>query len=245
MLVRNILVSVGLLLGTMLAPSAHAMSVSPIHVEMTSVGSAGRAQITVSNESANALPVETGIGRLILTEDGTNKSTAANDEFLIFPPQAIIPPGGAQVFRVQWVGDPQIKESQSYMMTVSQVPIKLPANQSAVQVVMSFGVMINVAPPQGRSDLQVAGAGTAIDKTGKRHPTVTIANNSHVHGLLQDSVLRVSAGTWSKTYQPNDIAQRVGIGLVQPGKRRKFVLPDQLPANASTVLATIEYRGKR
>jgi fimbrial chaperone protein len=106
---------------------------------------------------------------------------------------------------------------------------------------MSFGVVINVAPPEGRPVLRVVTTGIAVDKHGKRHPIITVEDQSNVHALMESAVLRMSAGDWSKTYQPGEFAQIMGIGLVQPGKRRKFTLPDELPNGAETVQASIEY----
>ena len=42
------------------------------------------------------------------------------------------------------------------------------------------------------------------------------------------------------TLTPNLIADRVGIGLVQPGRRRKFTLPIELPATVARVNASVE-----
>ena len=228
------------LAGIAAASPARAMSVSPIHIEMTSVGQTGHSQVIVTNTSNTPLPIDTAMKRLELDENGNTKTVPAGDEFLVFPPQAMIPPGGTQVLRIQWVGEPNLAQSQSYMLTVTQIPVKLPKTQSGVQVVMSFGIIVNVAPPQGQSNLKLVSTGIAIDKAGKRHPTITVEDSSNVHAVLQSAVLHLSAGAWSRTYQPGEIAQSIGIGLVQPGKRRKFVLPDVLPADAGTVQASLE-----
>jgi fimbrial chaperone protein len=152
-------------LATLTAVTAHlssavqAMSTSPVHIEMSTTGTAGRNQVTVTNDAPTTLPVEVHIQRMTMDENGNQRLSKGGDDFLIFPPQAIIPPGGTQVFRLQWVGEPLIAESQSFVMTMSQVPLKLPQNKSAIQVVMAFGVVVNVAPPQGQGALKVTGTG--------------------------------------------------------------------------------------
>ncbi len=35
----------------------------------------------------------------------------AEEDFIVYPPQATIPKGGAQIFRVQWIGDPTVKRA--------------------------------------------------------------------------------------------------------------------------------------
>ncbi|NJO34089.1 MAG: fimbria/pilus periplasmic chaperone [Rhodospirillales bacterium] len=231
-------------IGGVSAP-AYAMGVTPIHIEMTSTGAGGRAQVTVSNDGTSPLPVEASIQSLALEENGEQKLSTAGDEFLLFPPQALIPAGRSQVFRLQWVGEPLLQSSQSYLLSLSQIPVQLPKGSSAVQIVMSFGVFVNVAPPQGQAQLRIAGTGIATDRQGKRRPIITVENPSRVHGLLPQSTIYLSAGSWSRTVTEAELRDKIGIGLVQPGKRRKFILPVDLPANVSSLQASIEYKPKR
>lgn len=226
--------------------SAHAASVTPIHLEMTSSGSGSRQQIVVTNDSKSPLPIEITVQGLDVDLNGQRKVTKGKDEFLVFPPNALVAPNGSQVFRIQWVGEPELPASQSYLLTVNQIPVKQPAGQSSVQVVMNFGVIINVAPPKGESALQLVGTGIERDKkTGKSHPAVTVNNPTKVHALLPNSTIRLSGAGWSHVFSPGEMREKVGIGLVQPGKKRKFILPVDLPANVTKVEATLDYKPKR
>jgi fimbrial chaperone protein len=219
-----------------------AMTVSPMHVEMISVGKSSISQIKVSNESSEPLPIEAILERLSYSEAGELQSKRTNENFVIIPPQALIPPGGTQMFRVQWVGAPDMAKSESYLLSLAQIPVKMPKGKSGVQVVTSMGVMINVAPAQGKPSLEIVETGTVTGKDGKRRATIVIANNSPVHGLIEKSDIKLSAGSFTKNYSASELGQRLGIGLVQPGKRRKFVMPDALPANAKQVQASLTYQ---
>lgn len=226
------------------APVA-ATSVSPIQLEMTSAGPASRTQVTVTNTGPGPLTLEATLKRMELGENGEQQLSRGGDEFLIFPPQAMVPPGGTQVFRVQWVGEPQLQASQSFLLSLVQIPVKLPKGQAAVQVVMSFGVLINVAPPQGVPELNLVGTGVAVEKPGNHHPTITVENPTAVHALLQQATIKLTGGSWSQTLTPSEIGRKIGAGLVQPGKRRKFTLPVDLPAGVTGVQASIDYRPKQ
>lgn len=219
---------------------AQAMTVSPMQVEMISAGKYSHAQVSVVNTSDQPLPVEAVIQRLTLDEAGRPKTSKAGEEFLVMPPQAMIPPGATQNFRVQWLGDPMMAQSQSFLLYMNQIPVKLPAGKSGVQVVMSMGVMINVAPPQGTTSMKVVQTGIATDKNGKRFPTITVENTSTIHALLPQATINLVSGNWSSTLTPRSIGDRIGIGLVQPGKRRKFTLPVELPASVSNIQASLE-----
>jgi fimbrial chaperone protein len=102
-----------------------AMSVVPALIDMSTSGGK-TSQISVVNDGAKPLPVEIIVSRIDLDENGEIKSAPAGDDFLIFPPQAMVAPGATQAFRLQWVGDPQIKKSQSYIFSVNRKRVSAP-----------------------------------------------------------------------------------------------------------------------
>ena len=227
------------------SPSA-AMVVAPVHVEMTSAGSGGRAQVTVTNDSHYPLPVETSVEKMKLDENGGHTLSKAGNEFMVFPPQALIPAGGSQVFRVQWVGEPMLGESQSFILAITQIPLKMSDSKKGVQVVASLGVNINVAPPQATASLKLVGAEIATAKDGKRQPTITVENPTKTHALLPQFTIRLTGdGGWSRTMAVGELSSTIGIGLVQPGKRRRFTLPVDLPAGVSKVQVALDLKPKR
>ena len=177
---------------------------------------------------------------MTLDEAGHARTGKAQDDFLIMPPQVMIQPGATQNFRIQWLGDPVVETSRSFYVFFNQVPIRPAKGKAAVHVVMSLGVMVNVAPPQGTPQLRVVATGTTTDSQGKRRPTVTVENASKVHGLLPQTTLLLSSGSWSQTLSSSLLSERIGTGLVQPGKRRTFVLPVDLPAGIGSLQARLE-----
>ena len=188
---------------------AHAMTVSPMQVEMISTGKNSHAKVSVVNNSDRPLPIEAVLQRLTVDEQGHSKPTPAGDEFLIMPPQALIAPGATQNFRIQWLGDPMMAESQSFLLFLNQIPVKLAQGQSGVQVVMSMGVMINVAPVAGQPSMKVVSTGVATDKSGKKFPTITVENTSQVHALLPNATIKLASGSWSQTLAPGSIGERI------------------------------------
>lgn len=225
---------------------SHAMSVTPLSLELTSSG--GRDQVAVTNDNDSPLPVEVTVQTLSVDENGENALKAGGDEeFVIFPQQALIPPGGTQMFRVQWVGEPLLTESRSFIVSFDQIPVRmrLEKGQIGAQTVYGFGVVVNVAPPEGQPDLKVVATGVASGKDGKRHPQITVENASKTHGLLSQANIEVAAGNWSARMSAFEVRNNVGIGLVQPGKRRKFLLPVEVPAGAANVQVRLDPQPKR
>ncbi|AGK56380.1 hypothetical protein HYPDE_23468 [Hyphomicrobium denitrificans 1NES1] len=227
-----------------LAQSVGAMTVTPTQIEMASTGRTSRGAITVVNNGTDALPVELIVKKVSLDEAGVPKGSPAGDEFLIMPPQAMIPPGATQNFRIQWLGEPLLEKSETFLVYVNQIPVKLPKRIRGVQVVFGMGVMVNVAPPRGEAALQVVKTGVVTDAKGRRHPTLTVFNPTNVHALFPQSTVRVSSGDWSETLSSGELAQSIGIGLVQPGHRRRFVLPVALPPSVTSVQTSLEFRAK-
>lgn len=228
-------------IGLPLCP-AHSMTVTPVIVDMSTSGSGNHAQITVVNESAKVLPVEIVVSRIEVGESGEITSTPAGDEFVLFPPQALVPAGATQNFRVQWVGAPQIKTSQSYIFSVNQVPVKMPKGESGVQVVLNFSTIINVAPPGGQASINLVGASIGKDDQGKLRPALTVRNPGNAHAKLTDATITLSGGGWSQTFTPPQLRLLIGVGLLQPGKTRKFLLPVDLPAKVTQITASIDYK---
>lgn len=221
--------------------SAQAMGVSPIVLDMSTMGNK-TSQLTVTNDNATPMPVEIIVSRVELNEKGEMTSTPAGDEFLIFPPQAMVSAGGSQVFRIQWVGDPQIKTSQSYTFSVNQVPLAMPEGKSGVQVVFNFACVVNVSPANGTSGINIVRAAVGKDEKGKLRPEVVVSNPGNIHAKLTDATVTLSSGSWSQTLTPEQLHQKMGVGLVQPGKTRRFLLPVDMPEGVTKITANIQYK---
>ncbi len=224
---------------------AFGLTVSPVQLELVSIGDKNRATVSVLNNSQQPLAIEAVVQRMMLDENGKSQTAKAGEEFLLMPPMAMIPPGGTQNFRVQWLGDPMIEASQSFYIFFNQVPVKLPKDHKGVQVVVAMGVIVNVAPAQGSPNLQVVGTGVVVDRNGKRRPAMTVFNPTRVHALLPQTTVRLAGGSWTETLPSGLLSEHLGSGLVQPGKRRKFILPVEVPANVKSIQASVEMRPQK
>lgn len=224
---------------------AQAMSVSPVYLDMVSTGPRSRADIRVVNRSERSLPIEAVVSRVTHSGNGTEVVQRDSGDFLVLPMQAMIPPGGSQILKVQWLGDPLIKESRAYRISINQIPVAQPDAKTAVQVVMNLAVVVNVAPPEGQPALELVGSGAAESREGKRVPTVTVRNPSRIHARLPHATLRLSGGSWRQALPPGTLQSLIGIGTVMPGQTRTFTLPLDLPDDVSTVQAQLEYEPPR
>lgn len=221
--------------------AASATTVSPVNIEMTAAGPKSRTQISVTNTTSQPIAVEPTTDALTIITGGGTSTTPADDAFLILPAQALIPPGATQVFRVQFVGDPAATQSHSYLITMTELPIRELNSNAGVQLQVSFAVAVNVAPIAGTATLAVVESGVKPDKSGKNKPYVVVENPTPVHALLRDADVVIADGAWSKRLTPAALEAALGTGLVQPGARREFMLPADLPPGTRTVTARVAY----
>jgi fimbrial chaperone protein len=223
-------------------PNVRAMAVEPMVLDMTASGKAARHAFKVSNPGTKVLPVDIAILSLELGQNGEQMTKKAAEDFLVFPVQAMIPPGGSQVFRVQWIGEPDLAKSRTYRFDVGQLPVQTPKGTNGIQILMSFGVTVNVAPLQGKSDIKVMSAAPIVGKDGRRLATLTVQNPGNSYAYLKQSEIQISGRGWSAQMTPGEIAQKVGLGIVQPGKQRRFVLPVEVPASVQSIEAKVTLR---
>ena len=221
------------------ADEAHALGVTPLVVELGSGASNRTTQIVVENDNATDTPIEIEIFSVDLDENGGQHLTAAPSDFVVFPPSRMLKPHSKQVFRIQWVGAPLAK-SQTYIFAVNQLPVTMPKEKSGVQILFNFDVIANVAPPSGTRSLDVLAAETVME-AGKRYASLLIVNSGTVHAKLSDATLTLRSGSWSQTLTPEELQLRLGAAVVQPGKRRRFKIPVELPAQASSITAQLAY----
>jgi fimbrial chaperone protein len=232
------------------AAPAMAMSVSPILIDIKPASSSASGQIRVINTAETELPVALSATSATVEPDGTVKTAPDDDDLLLFPPQAILKPGATQVFRVQYVGDPDLKQSKTYLVSVAQQPVQLPQGTSGIQLLYDFQVVVNVAPLTGRPDLKLISSELTTDAKGARRAAITLMDDSDVHAYLSGAKLTLElddAGghkVWAQSWVPEEIAGSVGIGLVQPHATRRFVLPFDLPAQGDKLQAEIRYEGR-
>jgi fimbrial chaperone protein len=220
--------------------SSKAMIVTPLVAEMQNTGGKNRTILRVTNDGAQPLPVEFKFNRIEVDENGALTLTPSDVDFKIFPPRSNIDPGKTQVFQVQFVNTSPMEKSKNYTLSVNQLAVKFPTAKTGVQVVYNMSVILNVSPPEAQGALQIVSSAVTKDATGKLRPGLIFQNSGNRHVNLADTAINLTSGKWTKVLSSFDLKQLIGVGLVQAGKRRKFVLPVDLPAGATSLSATID-----
>ena len=232
---------------------AWAMRVSPMVSELTTTGAGSTARIEVGNVGAAALPFETLLTRMELDADGNIVETPADEEFLVFPPQGLVPVGGRQVVRVQWVGPTSLPASQAFYLWVRQLPVDLETTESqtggsaSIQVLYTMKSLIVVAPPGAEPKVDVvsitptmvkppapeidADLGTVEAAVEVPGVEIVVENTGRRYALMSGAnwVLEgtdVNGQIFARQFTGDEISETVGVGYLPPlGGRRTFRLP--------------------
>lgn len=222
-----------------------ATTVSPVMVDLQSGGRRVVANVSVNNTGAVALPVEIVVTKLKATATGFEQTTEIAEDLLVVPPMALIAPGQTQTFRVQWIGDADIADSNHYYVGINQVPVKLPEGKSAVQVVYNFQVLTSVSSPLRKPALVVKSAVPAKTQDGKPAASITIENTGAAHDYLSQHRIRITQSgadgqqAFDKTISGSEFQQAVGYGLIASHSTRTVLIPLSLPSDTATVSASL------
>ncbi|MES2339625.1 MAG: fimbria/pilus periplasmic chaperone [Pseudomonadota bacterium] len=232
------------LLANLCATPAWAMTVQPVVIDLTVSGRGMSQVVTVENTFSTPLPVELRVQDLEFDENGVKGTGKDSGDLLIFPPQALIQPGQTQSFRVQYVGDPDLKASKHYYITVAQLPVKLPEGQSAIQILYNFQVLVSVTPANAKPAIAITAAEVGKNADGKPVPVLTLNNPSAAHGYLSSGRLRIvqtdASGkeVFRRTLSGPEVQQTIGFGLVGANQTRRMSLPILLPVDGGKVDAS-------
>ena len=241
--------SVGLVLTLAVSGLAWAMRVSPMVVELTSTGANSSARIEVGNVGSVALPFEVSITRIDFSPDGQILETPADEDFLVFPPQGLVPVNGRQMVRLQWVGDSAVQTSQAYYASIRQLPVRQSSDEGEagaganVTVLYNMKALVVVAPANARPDVSVEGVEAAMidsrpDQVAEGQPAqqpgirVTVVNRGNRYALMSgatwtiEGVAKDGSPFTMQAASGSELTAVIGVGYVAPGGgRRTFALP--------------------
>lgn len=239
--------------GLGLSSTAEAARVSPMIVDLEPSGNGSVARVELTNDAARDIPFEVRVMHGEISESGELTLTPADDDFLVFPTQAIVQSNTQQVFRLQYVGEPQLSRSDIYYMSIQQVPVQIEPAQSQVQVVVNYNVLVNVVPDGTRPEPVVESAEAALlqpeppaddvpeaeaqpvaPQPAQPGVRVRLGNHGTRFFLAGSSKWTVSGTTeagesYSRTYKGQEMTRVIGVGVVAPDKVRSFFVPTDAP----------------
>lgn len=230
----------------LLLPSAgHAMRVSPMLLDMEASGAGASQSVRVENPGDSTIAVEFRPERRTWDAEGKETKTLDEGAFVVFPPQALIKPKGTQVFRVQWAGQGDLKETASYHLNVDQLPVKVAKegqDHQGFQFLMTFSLVVNVSPVGVKPELSVLSSKAengkvafSVENKGDRYAYLT-------HQDVSAEYMDASGKAVKYTFPQEAMREALGDTIIPPHSKRHFDLV--LPQKPGTGEITVHVSGK-
>lgn len=217
------------------AGSVAAHEVTPMRVELEPQAGSRSALISIRNTRDNDVPFEVVPLLRTTAPDGTETLTPADGDFVIFPPQGLVKPGTSQALRIEYIGEPRLTESRSYLLDVREVPVT-PPGFSGILTVYNFGVAVYVKPPGAFTDLEVTPAKREGDMIA-----FEIRNRGNDFAVLTRRDLELRFGSQTVRMSGGEFTSRTNNPVVPPNATRSFLMrADGLPEGAPTAIRVIE-----
>lgn len=238
-----------------------ASRVSPMIVEMTPTGRSSVGRVELTNDADRDIAYEVQMMRGEISKLGVLSLEPADEQFLVFPPQTVLEANSQQVFRVQYVGEEALDQSQIYYLSIRQIPVAFEEGQNQVQVVVNYNVLVNVVP-NGTSPAPVIRAADYVEREQsieglaeedipevipvEKGLLVDLGNDGTRYFFASQANWTISATTlagapWELSLSGREISEFTGIGVVGPGKTRQFFIPTEEPLRPGSISVTLDF----
>lgn len=160
-----------LMLSVVVVQEAQAFRFSPFRVKFEPSGAGANQLFTVENNAGAPASVQIRIVTRVMDVDGGEKNTDAEKDFAIYPAQMVLKPHAKRSVRVQWMGDPGLKEEKAYRIIAEQFPVNLDKEKpktSAVKFLVTYRGALFVTPPGLAHNVTLDFSGTTQDATGRK-----------------------------------------------------------------------------
>ena len=177
-----------------------AYTLEPISRVFAPAGSGSTQSFQLTNNSAERVAVTVSFATLDLDVDHKETNRAADDDFLVYPPQILLTPNAKQTIRVTWLGTPTPASELVYRMIVQQVPIELldksaPATPNGrLNVLVTYRGSIYIRPGTAAPNIVLQSARLAKENE-RTNLVVTLRNAGTSIGLVKNCTLVVKTPT--------------------------------------------------
>ncbi|GEA50709.1 hypothetical protein VIN01S_15130 [Vibrio inusitatus NBRC 102082] len=125
-----------------------AYQVSPMFQLFEVAGTKSQGSYEVDNTDASDVILEAVVYRVGFNKDGTENLIRSDEEFLVLPPQSKIKAGESQRFRVRYLGNVMLPQTQTFRLVFEQIQTSdNPGEDSGtVEILVDFSTVIFVSP---------------------------------------------------------------------------------------------------
>ena len=208
---------------------ADALRFSPFRAKFDPSGAGANQLFTVENNTAEPATVQIRITTREVDVDGGEKNIDDEKNFAIYPAQLVLAPHASRSVRVQWIGDPNLKEEKAFRIIAEQLPVNLDKNKpkaNAVKFLVTYRSALFVTPPGLAHNVTLDFSGSAQDAAGRKLIEFVLHNRGSQHALLRNLKLDIKDDKGNAISLAGDEQLRgvTGEGILAK-HRRRFLLP--------------------
>jgi fimbrial chaperone protein len=203
-----------------LSSSVSAFGLKPLFASLSPTGAGAEHVFRVTNTGDKPIAVQFSTTTREQKADGTETQKAADDVFMLYPPQAVIAPNKTQKVRVQWLGTQNPSKELAYRFIAEQVPVNLTKGKSSgVQMVMTVVGSIYITPKGVQPRLSISN----LRRSGNRL-VFSIQNSGTKHALLDN--LKINLSGQGKTLQLSgkQVAEIEGKNILAGAQRELSIV---------------------
>ena len=175
--------------------------------------------------------------------EGQETTESADDDFLVYPSQIVLPPQGVQSVRVTWLGNPNPEKELAYRIIAEQLPINLnnpeesqaETTSGAVKVMFRYMGSVYIRPKNAESKVVLNGITHEKGTDGNDRLVITFDNQGTRRAVLSELNLNLTSQGSQLTLKPEQL-EGVNNGVILAGNQRRFSMPwpQQLPIGEVT-----------
>lgn len=216
----------------------------PISLDFTPTGRGATQTFRLENDSSNSVAVQVSIVTRVMDLDGNETNQPADDDFTVYPPQAVVGPKQSQAVRVAYLGKRELKSEAAYRIIAEQMPVPLTREQAAggrINLVLRYLGTIYVVPKDAKPDVVLESVGAEPATDGSRKLVVVLHNRGNAHALIAQPKLHLNTGgaaasdATALTLEGEALKGLTGENVLA-GQRRRFRLawPEKLAGESLT-----------
>lgn len=210
------------------ADDASALRFSPFRAKFEPSGAESNQLFQVENNTAVPTAVQIRIADRQIDVDGGETMRDNEKDFAIYPAQMILPPQSTRSVRVQWVGDPNLKEERAYRIVAEQLPVNLSKEKpksSSVRVLVSYHGALFVTPPGLSQNVTLDFFGITQEPEQRRMLELVLHNRGTQHALLRDLKLSIKDDRGNVVVLADETTLKGMTGeTILAKQRRRFLL---------------------
>lgn len=226
---------------------AFAFKLLPISRTFAPSGAGATQSYQVLNDGKEKLAVTVSMSERQMDLTGKETYKEADDDFLVYPPQILLEPGGQQTVKVTWVGEAQPQKELAYRIIAEQVPVDLEKPQTNVtkpvgkiKVLMRYLGSVYIRPANVKPDVVLETIEPQKGAKGANELAFTMSNKGTAHAILKNLQLHLTAGATKVDLKPEQLKDVSGANILA-GNKRRFVIPFPEGLPVGPVSATFDF----